>query len=243
MSTDLVHERDAALHSLRDRSSEYADVFTLHEYIVKSRDRLAELPTITSREMKCVALAMHEVIWLLFTPPRGAKTDLDLSARVKGDLLRAARDRSIDLYVVIIAALAVQIANAGPGLTASEALTAVNEHFDHLTFDFRATKKDTIEILKQLRAELDARIAYVRAVRKKRFRFDRPPERYKARKDRRETPPRFFERVYGAEVARGLTQADLRNIDPAFYNVLHVWCSRHKKRMADLIPASRPRAH
>ena len=117
----------------------------------------------------------------------------------------------------------------------------IEDSLDSLTFDFRATKAVTLERLSQIKSQLEDRIAHVKRSRRKAFRFGAPPEKYKDRAARSETPEQFLRRVYGADLKRGLTQADIRDADPAFYNVLHVWCSRHGKRMARLVPASRMR--
>jgi hypothetical protein len=36
-----------------------------------------------------------------------------------------------------------------------------------------------------------------------------------------------------------LSQAVIRKADPRFYNVLHVWCVRHQRRIASLVPGTR----
>ncbi|MCP1839113.1 hypothetical protein ACVIHI_007973 [Bradyrhizobium sp. USDA 4524] len=120
-------------------------------------------------------------------------------------------------------------------------LAALRDGLDALTFDHRATKTSLLAILRDLRKDLDELIAYVAATPPSGYRFAVSPEKYRARKNRSETPDQFFARVYAAHVPRGLTQADIRKADPAFYNVLHVWCSRHEKKLSGLVPGTRAR--
>jgi hypothetical protein len=183
--------------------------------------------------------AMHEVIFYFLTPPKGRRTELPFSDGLYARLLKASHDRSADLFVAAVACVAVKLAANDPPKTAAVSLDAVKEQLDSLAFDVRTTKKRTLELLSQARSEVDARIAYVRDSRPKGFQFLTAPETYAKRPDKSETPDHFFRRVYGAEVRRGLTQADIRKADPAFYNVLHVWCTRHRRRLASLVPASR----
>ncbi|MEA2876440.1 MAG: hypothetical protein QOF14_1636 [Hyphomicrobiales bacterium] len=216
-------------------------IYVLYDELLRSRDRLAGLPPLTSADLAPVAQAMQEVVWYFLTPPPSAKTELRISQSAKADLLRSARDRSGDLYVTVIGALALKLGTRRRPSTVNAELEAINAGLDSLTFDTRATKKATLERLAHIRDQLDDRIAYVKGSRRKAFRFARPPELYKNRKVRSEKPERFFRRVYGADLERGLTQADIRDADPAFYNVLHVWCSRNGKRLASMVPASRNR--
>jgi hypothetical protein len=122
---------------------------------------------------------------------------------------------------------------------ASSQLDALKDALDALTFDYRVTKRTTLTLLRDIKSDLEARIDYVLAFRKTGYRFLERPESYRSRKDKAERPDQFLRRVYGSHVRRGLTQADIRKVDPAFYNVLHVWCTRHKRKLASLVPAAR----
>jgi hypothetical protein len=237
----LVQEIDQPTGGSEDRDHG-EDLDLLFDELVRSRDRLAELSPPTPSELERVSAAMHEVIWYLITPPRSVMTALPLSEAKKVALLRAARDRDADLFVAAVALVTQKLALAKPGgKTAANQLADLKDLLDALTFDYRVPKKDTIALLRELGSDIDARIAYVRAYRPGGYRFLEQPESYGNRQTKTERPDQFFERVYGPHVRRGLTQADIRRIDPAFYNVLHVWCTRHNKRMAGLVPATRPR--
>jgi hypothetical protein len=120
-------------------------------------------------------------------------------------------------------------------------LDAIRDGLDSLTFDYRAPKRDTLAALREIRTDVDARIAYVRSHPKSGYRFPERPERYNDRKDKSERADGFFQRVYAMHVPRGLTQADIRRVDPAFYNVLHVWCTRHGRKLSAFVPATRVR--
>jgi hypothetical protein len=232
----------------RKRSASEADegrsdaVSVLYDEIVKARDRLAELPPVTPQDLESVAQAMHEVIWYLITPPTGAKTDLALGPETKRSLVQAARNRDIDLYVTVTALLARKLAlQRREANLASTQLDALKDALDALTFDYRAPKRATLTLLRDIKSDLEARIAYVLAFKKTGYCFLERPESYRSRKNKAEGPDQFFRRVYGSHVRRGLTQADIRKVDPAFYNVLHVWCTRHDRKLASLVPATRPR--
>ncbi|MEJ0076844.1 MAG: hypothetical protein WDO17_15610 [Alphaproteobacteria bacterium] len=217
--------------------------FVLFDELLRSRDRLAGLSPLTARDLETISQAMHEVIWFFLTPPKGRKTDLALSEEVKAGLLRASGDRTNDLYTLIVAAIALKLAGGRTAPNAPAILDRLGELLDSLAFDSRAAKKTALGLLRRAREEVDARIAYVRQGRPQSYRFSRAPEQYRNRRDKTEKPDAFFRRVYGADVRRGLTQADLRRADPAFYNVLHVWCTRREKRLSAMLPASRPRGH
>jgi hypothetical protein len=124
---------------------------------------------------------------------------------------------------------------------AATKLAAIGDALDALTFDYRTSKKRVIDTLRGLRADLDARIAYVSGLRRPAYRFTHMPERYNNRSDKRERPDQFFKRVYASHVARGLTQADIRQTDPKFYNVFHVWCTRNRRKLASFVPPARTR--
>jgi len=216
--------------------------YVLFKELVGCRDRLASLPPITAQDLERVEQAMHEVIWYLLTPPLGRRTELPLPASSKAGLLAAARDRSLDLYVATVALIAQKLSASDrePSSLRGE-LAALRDGLDALTFDHRVTKTSLLAVLRDLRKDLDQRIAYVAATPPAGYRFAAAPERYRQRSRKAETPVEFFRRVYGAHVPRGLTQADIRKADPAFYNVLHVWCSRNKRKLSALVPATRAR--
>lgn len=216
--------------------------YVLFRELVASRDRLAGLPPLTPQDLERVEQAMHEIIWYFVTPPPGRKTDLPLPEDAKAVLLRCARDRTLDLYVATVALVAQKLAAADREPSSlREELSAIRDGLDALTFDHRSTKTSMLTVLRDLRKDLDDRIAYIAATPPSGYRFAAEPEKYKGRKNRSETPEQFFRRVYGAHVPRGLTQADIRKADPSFYNVLHVWCSRHGKKLAGLVPGTRAR--
>ena len=222
-------------------SDQNKEAYVLYDELLRSRDRLAELPPLTPGDLESVGSAMHELIFFLITPPAGAKTELPLSERAKQALLGAARDRELDLYVTMVALVARKLAARPREGWASVQLDQLREALDALTFDYNAPKRETLSMLREIRGDLDGRIAYVRAYRKTGYRFSQRPEAYGGRANKAESPDQFFRRIYGPHVQRGLTQADIRKVDPAFYNVLHVWCSRHKRKMSSLVPATRQR--
>jgi hypothetical protein len=218
-------------------------VFILFNELLRSRDRLAGLPPLTGQDFEVASQAMHEVVWFFLTPPPRAKTELALGDEVKAQLLRSSGDRSNDLYTMAVACIAMKLME-GPSVPTSAAmLDRLNDVLDGLVFDLRGTKKATLNLLREVREDIDARIAHVRKARTKGYEFGMAPERYRDRANRAEKPDAFFRRVYGTDVRRGLTQADVRKADPGFYNVLHVWCTRHGKRLSAMLPASRSRGH
>jgi hypothetical protein len=215
----------------------------LFDELLRSRDRLAGLPALTAQDVETVSRAMHEVIWFFLTPPKGRKTDLALSEGVKAELLKSAGNRSSDLYVMAIACVALKLAGSPRVPTPAGMLAGLVEYLDSLAFEYRLPKRTILAVLSRARKEVDARAAYIRANRPGKGRFGHPHELYRNRTNKSEKPDAFFRRVYGADVRRGLTQADLRRADPNFYNVLHAWCSRNGKRVSSIVPASRPRGH
>lgn len=217
-------------------------IFAMFEEIVRSRDRLAGLSPLTAKDLASITVAMHEIVWAVLRPPRGAPGESGVPIALRSEFARAARDRSGDLYTMLVAALAMKLAGAPSRQTAALLADDVRDGIDGLAFDFRATKVRTLELLGLIKVHVEDRIAHLRNSRREPYRFMEVPERYKDRPNKRERPDRFLRRVYGAELKRGLTQADIRDVDPAFYNVLHVWCSRHGKRMTALVPTSRARA-
>ena len=219
------------------------DASVLFDELLRSRDRLAGLPPLTRQDFETVSQAMHEVIWFFLTPPRGVKTELSLPDGLKAQLVRSAGDRTGDLYTVAVACIAMKMAASPAAMKVEAFLDRLGDNLDALTFDLRATKKATLSVLRRVREDVDARIAYVREGRTKGYQFGRLPEMYRDRANKAEKPDAFLRRVYGMDVRRGLTQADVRKVDPAFYNVLHVWCTRHRKRLSAMLPASRSRGH
>lgn len=224
----------------RERGAEQP-IYALYDELVRTRDRLAGLAPLTSKDLAPVAQALHEVVWYFLRTPAGKKSDA-MPDNLIAEFGRAARDRSSDVYTSTVAALAVKLAEKRIRQTAISLVADIQDDLDSLTFDFRATKSATLDRLTQIKEHLEDRIKHVRGTRRRPYRFAVPPEKYKDRKSKTENPEQFLRRVYGADLRRGLTQADIRDADPAFYNVLHVWCSRHRKRMANLIPSSRARA-
>jgi hypothetical protein len=212
----------------------------LYEELIASRNRLADLPPITSQDLADVGQAMHEVFWYLLTPPLNAKSDLPLPQAMKDELIEAARNRGADLYVTVLALVARKLAaRRRQGQWKIDQLAAIGDALDTLTFDYAAPKKVTLATLRELRADLDARISFVTASRPAGYKFRERPERYADRPDKKERPDQFFRRVYGDHARRGLTQADVRKMDPAYYNVLHVWCTRHKRKLSSFLAPSR----
>jgi hypothetical protein len=213
----------------------------LYEELVACRNRLADLPPLTSQDFEDVGQAMHEVVWYFLTPPGRAQTELNLPDETKRGLVEAARNRGVDLYATIVGLVARKLAGRSrSGTLKVDQLNVLGEALDALTFDYASPKKVTLATLRELRSDLDARIAYVSAFRPKGYQFQNRPELYAKRLDKSEGPDRFFRRVYGDHARRGLTQADVRRIDPAYYNVLHVWCTRRKRRLSSFLPPSRP---
>jgi hypothetical protein len=227
----------------RDGSQEIVDATRMvYEELVSVRNRLAGLPPASKDDFENVLQALHEVFWYLMTPPAQRKTDLPLPEAARSALIRAARDRNADLHTAAVALLAVKLSQwTRRGSSDTEQLQSFEGLLDETTFDYRRSKRATRAILRDLKSDIDARIAYVTKSRPNGYRFIERPETYRARANKKETPIAFFERVYGAHVRRGLTQADLRRIDPAFYNVLHVWCVRHERKMSSLVPSTRRR--
>lgn len=240
-STTRSGDRDAQPDkAVRPGSGEKARI--VFDELVRSRDRLADLPAPTAQDLERVQQIMHEVYWHLMTPPKGARTELALSEDDKRQLVACARDRDTDVYVATVGLLALKLSARGAASRYAVAqLDVIRDALDALMFDYRRPKGEIVKMLRGLRSDIDDRIAYAKAQRETGYRFLTRPEAYRARKDKSETPDRFFQRVYGSHVARGLTQADIRRADPAFYNVLHVWCTRHQRKLGSLVPTRRPR--
>lgn len=215
-------------------------IYGIYNELIRSRDRLAGLSPLLAKDLIPVTSALHEVVWFFMSPAGGANSP-QLVEPPGSDLLRAARDRSLDPLSLLIGAVAIKLAGKGTRQTAATLADDIRDGIDSLTFDFHATKTVTLERLSDIKSHLEDRIAHVKKTRRKAFRFLQTPEMYRNRARKSETPERFLFRVYGADLKRGLTQADIRDVDPAFYNVLHVWCSRHGKRITTLVPASRTR--
>lgn len=225
-----------------EHSDQSEELYLLYDHLVRSRDRLADLPPVTPQDMERVDRARHEVIFHVLTPPLHVKSDLPATAEQRAALVAAANDRKGDLFVGLVALVAQKVAVAESGrATRTGTLDVLRDALDIITFDYRTAKRDVVAMLRDLREDLDGRLAYVKGFRATGYRFLEKPELYKSRADKRERADHFFERVYRPHVRRGLTQADIRLIDPAYYNVLHVWCSRHGRAMSSLVPASRAR--
>jgi hypothetical protein len=185
---------------------------------------------------------MHEVVFSLYSPPLDRAADLPVDRATRERLVRAARDRGIDDYVVLCALVAQKLALAsGAQRNVRDMAVAIGELLDALAYDVRAPKRDTLAALAQLKKDIEARAAHVRQQRLGGYQFLDPPELYRDRADPKERPDAFFNRVYRSHVRRGLTQADLRRADPAFYNVLHVFCSRAGRKMTAFAPPQRAR--
>jgi hypothetical protein len=219
------------------------DTRTFYEELVSVRNRLAGLPPPSKDDFENVLQALHEVFWYVMTPPARRNADLPLPEAARSALIRAARDRSADLHTAVVALLAVKLSQwARRGGSDTEQLQGLEGLLDEITFDYRRSKRATQAILRNLKSDIDARITYIAKSKPNGYRFIERPESYRARADKKETPIAFFARVYGAHARRGLTQADLRRIDAAFYNVLHVWCVRHDRKMSSLLPSTRRRS-
>ena len=209
----------------------------LFDELLRARDRLAGLSPLTPADLSPVAVALHEVVWFFM-----AASKADRPRPLPSALKRLSHDRAADLYATLVATLAVKLTGLNRRQTAASVIQGISDGLDTLTFDFRATKAETLERLTRIRTDITERIRHIRHTRRPPFRFNTPPEKYSDRKVRSENPERFLRRVYGIELERGLTQADIRATDPGFYNVLHVWCTRHGKPLAKLLPPSRMRA-
>lgn len=185
-------------------SDQSESVYLLYDDLVRSRDRLADLPALTPKDMERVALAMHEVIFHLMMPPLSKKADLPVSSEVRSELVGAARNRSLDRFVTLVALVAQKIALAEWNTTNRlDSIAILTDALDVLTFDYRAPKKETVALLRAIREDLADRVKYVTGLRSSSYRFIERPELYAHRKDKRERPDRFFERVYRAHVRRG----------------------------------------
>ena len=218
------------------------DARSLYDEVIRTRNRVADLPPVAGSDIEIALQAQHELFWYLLTPPLGAPTDLPLRGETKRNLLAAARNRDADVHTIVVALLAMKLSDwqrRGPSDTVQ--LQDLGGQLDALTFDYRRPKRTTLALLRGLKTDIDARLSYVLKTKPHGYRFTEHPELYRNRRDKKETPLAFFHRVYGGHVRRGLTQADLRKIDPAFYNVLHVWCVRSSRKMATLVPSTRPR--
>jgi hypothetical protein len=215
---------------------------TLYEELIASRNRLADLPPVTSQDLADVGQAMHEIFWYLLTPPPKAKSALPLSEETRDQLIEVARNRGADLYVTVVGLIGRKLAaRRRQGRWKIDQLAAIGDALDTLAFDYAGPKKVTLATLRELRSDLDSRIAFVSAARATGYKFRERPERYADRPDKKERPDQFFRRVYGDHARRGLTQADVRKMDPAYYNVLHVFCTRHQRKLSSFLAPSRQR--
>jgi hypothetical protein len=185
-------------------------VYALYEALIRARPRLARLSPLVAADLRPVAHALHEVVWFFLTPTTAPMPGMHTSERVKADLARTARDRSSDVYTTAVAALAVKLSRDHARQPAASLIEDIQDGLDSLTFDFRATKAVTLERLDQIKAHLEDRIAHVKQSRRTAFRFNSPPEKYKDRKTKTESPERFLRRVYGADLQRGFAHASAR---------------------------------
>ena len=100
--------------------------------------------------------------------------------------------------------------------------------------DERIPKRETIATMTELKAEITKRIVALKRRHNKPFVFQQKIPKYAHRDDKSENPKEFLLRVYGAYLPRGLKPVQIGYEDPAFYNVLHAWCSRRKIDIRDL---------
>jgi hypothetical protein len=143
---------------------------------------LADFSPLTPLDLEQVARAMHEVVFFLITPPRGAETPLPLPDRTKAQLVTAARNRDLDLYVTAVALLARKAAlRRGDGDQPVAHLDSLRNALDALIFDYRRPKRETLATLRAVRSDLDARIGYVADFKNAGYRFRELPEAYAAR--------------------------------------------------------------
>ncbi|WP_375414984.1 hypothetical protein [uncultured Bradyrhizobium sp.] len=218
------------------------DLGVFFDWLVQVRERIADLPPITQPDIEAALQAQHEVFWSLMTAPAGAESNLPLPRETQAGLIRAARDRSSDLFTLAVAMVAIKLtAWQRRGASDVVQMQGLEGLLDALTFDYQRPKRKTLSLLRDLKTNIDERLSYVRNSKPGGYRFLSKPEPYLSRPDKSESPLKFFERVYGAHVRRGLTQADLRRVDPGLYSALHVWCFRHKRTMANLVPSTRPK--
>ena len=215
------------------------ELSVLFDHLVRSRDRLADLPPLTPQDLERVDRARHEVRFYLLSPPLHVRAELPASDERRVGLVAALHNREADLFAALVGLVAQKLALAPIGQRQADVLSGLTDALDAITFDYRRPKRDTLTMLRRLREDLEGRLGYVKGLRPSGYRFASKPELYRDRRDKAERPDRFFDRVYRPHVPRGLTQADIRLVDPAYYNVLHVWCSRHGRSMASLVPASR----
>lgn len=65
---------------------------------------------------------------------------------------------------------------------------------------------------------------------------DEAPQLWADRIGRKENPPAFIRRVYGAYLHGGFTRAMLRGLDPLLYQALAVWECRHPGDQLNELP-------
>lgn len=235
-----VRKIDGGTSSGRDGHDEAEDALVAFDELVRARPRLAGLAPLSRRELDAATVALHEAVMHFLSRRQGAPAGPS-AGNAADRLLKAARNRSTYAFTVLVAALAIKVSGSRTAETPNLMIEELTDYLDGIAFDVRATRRATLARLKRVRIEVDARIRHVRESPPAAFQFVAQPELYGGRADKTETPEKFFKRVYGPEVRRGMTQADLRRVDPAFYNVLHVWCSRNKRLISRLVPASRRR--
>lgn len=209
----------------------------LYEELAASRDRLAGLGPLRRGDIELVEQALHEVVWYFLTPSRNVSTTLALPSTVKAQLVRTARNRTLDVFVSAVALFALKLGTVDRVKRRSSNVDRISDLLDELAFDDFQSKQETITLLRALKSEIDSRITFVKNTRRKTLRLE-GVETYSTRTNKKERPDQFFKRVYARHLPRGLTQADIRREDPAFYNVFHVWCSRNRRRMDSFVPAA-----
>ena len=119
-------------------------------------------------------------------------------------------------------------------VTKEDCIRCCREILQRLIDNERLSKTETIAALTELKMEITTKIVALRFRRTKPFAFPRKMQKYGDRYDKKEKPKEFLLRVYGTYLRRGLKPAQVRYEDPAFYNVLHTWCSRNKIDIRDL---------
>jgi len=211
-------------------------VTALYGRLLQMRTRFASLAPLTPRDLDLAAQVMHEVFVYMLGVHQNP-SDWPLSAASCATLETAARNRDLDLYVMVVAVLSAKAAKAKekPEFRANQ-MDAIADALDALTFEHGITKTALLELFRDLKEDLAKRIAWIKANHVTGYNFPKAPELYRDRRNKKEKPDEFFRRVYAPHVPRGMTQADIRRVDPAFYNGFHVWCARHEKHLSHFVP-------
>jgi hypothetical protein len=166
-----------------------------------------------------------------------------VSASVMDDVLERylERHKSFDvgdalLYSFVTALLAMKLRDRHEVFCADT--TKFIGLLDKIVCTHRFNKKETIAHLTQLKAEVTRRIVKVRKSRRKQFIFPSTHQTYAERKDAIKNPSEFFDQVYAKYVTYGLEPADIRTVDPPYYNAFHVWCSRNGRKISEFFDQS-----